>query len=68
MFRQPNKSYLEDLRNQHKTVPPTRWFIAKTDAGRVLKIIFVDLGTDQRLKSAFEPNQFEVSIYDRHAI
>ncbi len=31
---------LEDEREEHKTDPPTHWFIAETDAGRELKIIF----------------------------
>jgi len=32
---------LIDDREEHRTKPPTRWFIAETAAGRHLKIVFI---------------------------
>ncbi len=59
---------LEDTRENNKTTPPTRWFIAETDHGRLLKIVFVrhDDGCIY-LKTAYEPNKLEVNIYEKHA-
>lgn len=64
-FFNKNGPYLEDTREKHKTNPPTKWFIAKTNAGRLLKVVFVYYPIEQELviKSAFEPNQTEIDIY-----
>lgn len=35
--------FLEDTRVNHKTSPPTLWFIAETDIGRLLKVVFIEL-------------------------
>ncbi len=32
---------VEDTRARHKTKPPTLWFIAETNKGRLLKIAYV---------------------------
>ncbi|WP_380179350.1 hypothetical protein [Kalamiella sp. sgz302252] len=32
---------LEDTREDHKSDPPTQWFIAETDYGKKLKIVFI---------------------------
>lgn len=32
---------LRDTREEHATDPPTLWFIAETDFGRLLKVIFI---------------------------
>lgn len=62
------KGFLEDTREQHKTVPPTQWFIAKTDHGRLLKVVFIALanGTTE-IKTAYEPNNKEAKIYEKFA-
>lgn len=57
---------LQDTREQHRTNPPTQWFVADTDKGRTLKIVFVTMNACVHLKSAFEPNQTELDIYSRH--
>ncbi len=57
---------LLDTREQHKTNPPTQWFIALTDKGRRLKIVFMQDGGDVELKSAFDPNITEMYIYAKH--
>lgn len=57
---------LLDTREQHQTTPPTRWFIAETDYGIKLKVVFVLLETGEvALKSAFPPNATENSIYSK---
>jgi hypothetical protein len=54
---------LEDIRVKHKTHPPTLWFLAKTNQGRVLKIVYIQSGMTIDLKSAFEPNAVELALY-----
>jgi hypothetical protein len=58
---------LEDGREEHKSVPPTQWFIAQTNNKRELKIVFVRQGADVHIKSAFEPNEQEQRIYKKFA-
>ena len=57
--------YLVDVREEHKTNPPTQWFIAETDYGRKLKVVFMQMGNDIHIKSAFEPNNEELRIYKK---
>jgi len=59
---------LADNREEHKTTPPTRWFISETNAGRRLKIVFIEgiLGAYQ-IKTAYEPNENEEKIYEKYA-
>jgi len=40
-FADSTNKFLEDTREDHKTDPPTRWFIAETNYGRELKVVFV---------------------------
>lgn len=56
---------LLDLREQHKTDPTTRWFIAPTTRGRLLKVCYVPDG-DFFLRSCFEPDDTELAIYRKH--
>ncbi|MDO9316601.1 MAG: ADP-ribosyl-(dinitrogen reductase) hydrolase [Gammaproteobacteria bacterium] len=57
---------LEDSREEHKTTPPTQWFIAETDKRRKLKVIFV-LDGDVRVKSAYDADEESIRIYKKHA-
>jgi hypothetical protein len=57
---------LEDTREEHATDPPTRWFIARTNHLRLLKVVYVPRDGDIFLRSAFEPNATELSIYRRY--
>lgn len=63
--------FLRDTREVHQTIPPTLWFIAETNKGRLLKICFVPQGPGNEngptLKSAFEPNEIEKDIYQKKA-
>lgn len=67
-FLNRTQGLLEDTRINHRTDPPTLWFIAETDHGRLLKVVFIEL-TDgsYEIKTAYEPNDNEVKIYERHA-
>jgi hypothetical protein len=58
--------YLMDQREDHQTDPPTLWFIAETDYGRLLKIVFISQDNDIIIKTAYAPNETEINIYTRH--
>ncbi|MBS8233061.1 DUF4258 domain-containing protein [Marinobacter salarius] len=58
---------LEDTREDHKTDPPSQWFIAETDYGRRLKVVFILKNGDILLKTAYGPNQKEDTIYRKYA-
>lgn len=58
---------LEDSREDHKTDPPTQWFIAETDYGRRLKVVFILKHGDILLKTTYCPNQKEEAIYAKFA-
>jgi hypothetical protein len=57
---------LEDTREDHATDPPTRWFIARTNHRRLLKLAYVCRGSNIYIRTAYEPNAEELSIYRRH--
>ena len=58
--------YLEDTREDHQTDPPTLWFIAPTNQGRLLKVIFIFLDGNVHIKSTFEADHEAIDIYERH--
>jgi uncharacterized DUF497 family protein len=58
--------YLEDSREDHQTDPPTLWFIAPTNRGRLLKIVFMFIDGNVHIKSAFEPEKEAVDFYEKH--
>ena len=58
---------LIDTRENHRTDPPTEWFIAKTDKGRELKIIFMIAAGVIYLKSAFDADKKSIRIYNSKA-
>lgn len=58
---------LLDRREEHATDPPTQWFVAETNYGRRLKIVFVQSGRDVHIKTAYDPNGDEVRIYNKFA-
>ena len=59
---------LTDLREEHRTDPPTHWFIAETSYGRLLKVVFVPIGEDIHIKTAYEPNETEIRIYKKRGL
>ncbi|WP_440683865.1 ADP-ribosyl-(dinitrogen reductase) hydrolase [Cysteiniphilum halobium] len=54
---------LIDDRENNRTVPPTQWFIAKTDNNRNLKVVFIEFDEDVVIKTTYEPNAKELEIY-----
>jgi hypothetical protein len=41
------------------------WFIALTNQNRKLKIVYIQKGDQVILKTAYEPNDVELEIYER---
>ena len=56
-----------DDREEHTTNPRTRWFVAETDHGRKLKVIYVPRGADIYIKSAYDANRRYIRIYNENA-
>lgn len=64
-FQNRSRRTLIDRREKHKTRPPTRWFIAETNYGRKLKIVFITHRSGNHIiKTAFEPDKYEEEIYE----
>lgn len=59
--------FLLDDREDHRTDPPTLWFVAPTNKGRMLKIIFIYRDGYLDLRSAYDADQRIQDIYDRYA-
>jgi len=55
------------MREDYQTNPPTLWVISETNHCRLLKLVFMVKDGNAVLKSAFEPNQQEIDIYDKFA-
>ena len=58
---------LVDDRAENRTYPPTQWFIAETNSGRRLKVVFIFDKKVKKflLKTAYEPNALEEKIYGK---
>lgn len=68
-FQNPHRKYLTDIREQHRTVPATQWFIVEYEPEKKLKICFVYY-PDKKLtaiKTAYPPCEKELEIYLRAA-
>ena len=59
--------YLQDTRENHRTDPPTLWFVAPTSAGRVLKLMLVYRDGSVYLKSAYDATPEIQALYERFA-
>lgn len=66
-FATRDRIYLEETRENNRTIPPTWWFISDTFMGRELKICFVKRETGIAIKTAYNPNQDEVRVYRKYA-
>lgn len=64
-FQNLTGKLLMDTREQHRTNPPTLWFLACTNQGRLLKVVYIQKAGVIHLRSAFEPNETEIGIYKR---
>lgn len=67
-FENCEGEHLLDVREEHRTDPPTKWFIAQTNANRTLKVVFIFKEGAVHLKTAYEPNAEELRIYKKFAI
>ncbi len=65
-FRNRHGRLLVDNRALTKTNPPTLWFVACTNKGRSLKVVYIQKGNIVELKTAYDPNEEETRIYKRH--
>jgi len=68
-FANRDGKMLIDDREQHRTTPPTEWFVASTDFGIILKICFVrdQGGKVIDIKTAYPANAVVQELYRRHA-
>lgn len=66
-YNSNDDDYLEDGREEHKTIPPTQWFLAYTDSGRLLKVVFVFSENKNTfyVKTAYEPNQSVIDMFNQ---
>ena len=56
--------FFTDSRQNHRTDPPTYWFVSETDKGRVLKVVFVRYPEFFAIKSAFVPEDGSDALYE----
>lgn len=56
--------FLRDNREDHRTDPPSLWFIAETNKGRLLKVVCMFVDGNIHIKSVFEPNDDEIRLYE----
>lgn len=54
---------LTDDREEHRSDPPTLWFLARTNHNRLLKVVYIQKGKKIQLRTCYTPNETEVSIY-----
>lgn len=59
--------FLEDIREQHESDPPTLWFIGSTDFGKLVKIAFIFKDGTMIIRTAYEANHRELAIYKKYA-
>jgi hypothetical protein len=64
-FANRSGRYLEDTREDHKSNPPTQWFIAETYYGRKLKIAFIQRDKSTVIRTAYDPSKEELRIYTK---
>lgn len=67
-FANRDRGDLIDARAQHLTNPITRWFIAETDFGRKLKVVFMPTSEGIVIKSAYDPTEELKRIYFKHSL
>lgn len=59
--------YCTDNREEHRTDPPTLWFVGETNQRRRLKIVFIQRGNDIVLKSAYPATQEIERIFHKYS-
>lgn len=66
-FGNNNNTFLIDIRPDHASIPPTKWFISETDAGRLIKVCFVEYNDLFFIRTAYEPNEEEIRIFNKYS-
>jgi hypothetical protein len=67
-FENRTGGFLEDARAEHATVPPTLWFVANSNSGRTLKVVFVEQKDQSyEIKTAYEANPEEKRIHAKYS-
>lgn len=66
-FANRTGTYLVDTREQHRSNPPTRWFVAETDYGRKLKVVFIPRESGFHIRTAYKANDDEIRIYEKYS-
>lgn len=61
-------NFLEDMREEHKTDPPTQWFLGYTDFGKLVKVVFIYKDGNIVIRTAYQANSHEIAIYNKHAL
>ena len=61
--------FVKEVRREHRTRPPTFWFISLTCDGRPLKIAFIPVHEDGILvlKTSFQAELWEIEEYESFA-
>lgn len=56
---------MKEVREEHRTLPQTHWFIAEYEPEKQLKICFIYLEEERALviKTAYPPSKKEIEIY-----
>lgn len=62
-FENWNGGTCTDAREEHRTDPPTQWFVSEDNRCRKIKVVFVQVGDDIYIKSAYPATDDVVRIY-----
>lgn len=62
-FMNSEGKYVTDDREEHKSDPPTLWFIGETHKGRELKVVFIHNNGNLYIKSAYDADEAIKRIY-----
>lgn len=63
-FANRHGPFFTDSREDHRTDPPTYWFVSETDTGKILKVVFVRYEGFFAIKSAFPPEDGSDALYE----
>lgn len=65
-FENRTGDLLQDDREEHRTDPPTMWFVAPTNKLRLLKVCFIQLADGSHVRTCYPANDVELRIYRTH--
>jgi hypothetical protein len=66
-FENHCSGYCTDDREEHRTDPPTLWFVGETNQRRRLKVVFIQRDDDVVLKSAYPATQEIERIFHKYS-